>query len=287
MPRCGLLGSIIISIASLTLAQNSTPTSTSSTQTTVATQPASGVQLADASRTANVAPNNDALPTTGSLPIANATAASKPRNSTLSEKNNQFDFDRRPRLVFIPRFNLNGAGFGVSESVDAGADFESKHFKVETLASYNNARKTNDGTVNNQKGHIRSLGGSLYYRFPNYCFFGTSGSWGELSTTNYTKQMWGMKFGGGTDFIAQGTSFRLSAAYAPSAFDHRNGSQGPSFQFVVPSPLQQRHVMFEVDTDIMFFHATITDPNDPILTEQQKNDRSHSATSRLGLIFRF
>lgn len=288
MPRCGLLRSIIVSIASLTFAQNTTPTNTISAQTAVATQAASRVQLANASRTANVAPDNDALSTAGSIPTANATAASKPHTkSSLSEKKDWFDFDRRPRLVFIPRFNLNGAGFGTSESASAGVGFDSKHLIIESLASYNNARKTNDGTVDNRNGHIRSLGGSAYYRLSNYWFFGTSGSWGQLSTTNYTKQSWGMNFGGGSDFISQGASFRLSAAYAPAAFDHRNGSQGPSFQFIVPSPLEQRHVMFVVDTDILFFHDTITDPNNIILTEQEKNHRGHSATSRFGLLFRF
>jgi len=232
---------------------------------------------------------NDALPTVGSIPIAHATAAPKAHiNSTLSEKEAWFEFDRRPRLVFLPRFNLNGAGFAkFSESASAGLGFDSTHLILEALASYNNAHKANDGTVGNEKGHIRSLGGSAYYRLPNYWFFGTSGAWGQLSTTNYTKQSWGMNFGGGTDFISEGASFRLSAAYAPPAFDHRNGSQGPSFQFIVPSPLEQRHVMFVIDTDILFFHDTITDPNNIILTEQQKNQRGHSATSRFGLLFRF
>lgn len=71
MSRSGLLESIIISVASLTLAQNSIPTSTSSTPTIVAPPPASGVQLADASRTANVAGDSDALSTAviGDAPI--------------------------------------------------------------------------------------------------------------------------------------------------------------------------------------------------------------------------
>jgi hypothetical protein len=289
MPRCGLLGSIIISIASLTLAQNSTPMSTSSTQTTVATQAPSGVQLADASRTANVAADNDAPTTAGSIPIANAAAASNPQtNSPLAEKNDWFEFDKRPRLKIFPQLNLNGEGFAIfSESVAAGFDFESKHLLLDGVASYNNAHKANDGTGNNPKGHIRALDASAYYRLPNYWFFGTLAGWGQLSTTNYKKYSFGMNFGGGKDFSSGGASFRLSAAYAPAVFDHVNGSQGISFEFIEPSPLRQRHVMFVVDTDVQFFHATITDPNDAALTEQQKNDRSHSATSRFGLLFRF
>lgn len=287
MPRCSLLGSIIISLVSLTLAQNSSPTSSSSAQTTGATQ-AARVQFADASRTANAVPAYDALPAAGPIPIVPAAATSKPHvNSTLSAKDRRFNFDTRPRLVFMPLFNLNGAGFGNSASVSAGVGFDSKHLILESLGSYNNARKTNDGTGNNPKGHVRSLNASAYYRLPNYWFFGTSGGWDQLSTTNYTKQSWGMKFGGGSDFIVKDTSFRLIGSYKPAAFDHRNGSQGPSIQFMIPSPLAQGHVMFVENLDIMFLHDTITDPNDKVLTEQQKSHRSHTATLSLGLVFRF
>jgi hypothetical protein len=288
MPRCGLLGSIIISFVSLTLAQNDSPTSTSSTQTTVATQAASGVHVADAGRTANAAPPSDALPEAGPMPIAHAVAVSKqPVNSTLSEKDQRFSFDKRPRLVLMPLFNLNGAGFGNSASVSAGVGFDSRKLILESLGSYNAARKTNDGTGNNPKGHIRSLNASAYYRLPNYWFLGTSGGWDQLSTTNYTKQSWGMRFGGGSDFIVKDTSFRLIGTYTPATFDHSNGIQGPSIQLMLPSPLAQGHVMFVENLDIMFLHDTITDPNDKVLTEQQKAHRSHTATLSLGLVFRF
>jgi hypothetical protein len=221
--------------------------------------------------------------------LPNATTPSQPKiSSTLAEKNHWFEFDKRPRLKLSPQLNLNGEGFAVlSESVAAGFDFEAKRFLLDGVASYNNAHKANDGTGDNPKGHIRSLDASAYYRFPNCWFIGTLAGWGQLSTTKYKKDSFGMNFGGGTDFISGGASFRLSAAYAPSFFDHTNGSQGISFEFIEPSPLRQRHVMFVVDTNVQCFHATITDPNDPVLTEQQKNNRNHSATSRFGLLFRF
>src|ERR1700687_5314300 len=107
MSRSGLLQSIVISIASLTLAQNSIPISTSSTPTSVAAQIAPGVQLADASRTAKVAGDSDALSTAGAIPTANAIAVSTPQvNSRLSEKNAWFEFDKRPRLKIFPQLNL-------------------------------------------------------------------------------------------------------------------------------------------------------------------------------------
>ena len=289
MAGSSFLGFIVISIASLTLAQDSIPTSTSSTQTTVAAQSASGVQLADASRTANVGPNDDALSPAGSIPITKAIAVSTPPvNSPVSEKDEWFEFDKRPRLKIFPQLNLNGAGFATfSQSIAAGVDFESRHLLLDGVASYNNAHKANDGTGNNPKGHVRALDASAYYRLSNYWFLGTLAGWGQLSTTNYKKDSFSMNFGGGGDFILNDASFRLSAAYAPSVFDQVNGSQGISVEFIEPSPLRQRHVMFVVDTGVQFFHATITDPNDATLTEQQKNNRSHSATSRFGLLFRF
>ena len=288
MPRCVLLGSIIISIASLTLAQNSTPTNESSAQTAVVTHAPGGTQLADASPSANVASDNDALIPAGSFPLAKAIAVATPQvNPPLSERQEQFAFDRRPRLVFMPQFNLNGSGFGNSASASGGFDIDTKHLILGSLAEYNAARKTNDGTVDNRKGRVRSLNASAYYRLSNYWFFGTSGGWYQLSTTNYAKQTWTMNFGGGSDFIVRDTSFRLSAAYTPSTFDHQTGSQGPSFQFILPSPLAQGHVMFVENLSILVLHDTITNPNDPVLTEQEKSHRTHTATLSFGLILRF
>jgi hypothetical protein len=224
----------------------------------------------------------------GTIPTLNAIAVATPQaNPPLTERQEQFQFDRRPRLVFMPQFNLNGSGFGNSLSASGGVGIDTKHLILETLASYNEARKTNDGTINNRNGHVRSLTASTYYRLSNYWFVGTTGGWYKLSTTNYTKQLWTMNFGGGSDFIAGGTSFRLRAGYTPSVFDHQTGSQGPSFQFILPSPLAQGHVMFVENLDIRFLHATITDPNDPVLTALEKSHRSHTATLSLGLILRF
>ncbi len=286
MPR--LLGSIIISIASLTFAQNSAPTSPSSVQTTAVAQAPNGNELANAMPSVNVGSDSDELAPVGSLPIANAIAVSTPQvGPPLSEKQERFSFDRRPRLVLMPQFNLNGGGFGNSASASGGLGIDSEHLILESLATYNEARKTNDGTVDNRNGHIRSLDTSAYYRLSNYWFFGTSGGWDKLDTTNYTKQSWGMNFGGGSDFIAGSTSFRLSAAYTPSIFDHLTGSQGPSFQFILPSPLAQGHVMFVENLGITFLHATLTDQNNPALTQEEKSERTHTATLSFGVLLRF
>ena len=288
MPGCRLLGSIIISVASLAVAQSSNSAPPSSTQTVVATEVSDGVHLARSSGVPDVNSDTSVPSTTGPVPVASANAVSTPQTtSRLSQKEELFEFDRYPRLEVILRFNLNGAGFGPSESVSGGTSIESKHFILEGRATYNNARKTNDGTVNNKKGHIRSLEASAYYRLPNYWFVGSGAGWGQLSTTNYKKEARGISFGGGSDFIAQGAGFRLYADYTPPVFDHVNGSQGVYVEFTDPSPLRQKHWMFVVSTSTQFFHQTIVDPTDPVLTAKEKSRRSFATTSSFGLRFRF
>lgn len=205
-----------------------------------------------------------------------------------SEKNDWFEFDRRPHIEIIPKLNLNAEGFSpVSESAGLGADFESHYFILDATGSYDNARKVNDGTVDNTKGHIRAANTSAYYRLPNYWFVGTDATWSQLLTTNYRKHGFGMNFGGGGDFIFQDASLRLAAAYAPSVFDPVNGLQAISFQFMEPSPLRQRHVMFTVSSSISFFHDTLTEPNNPVTTAREKAVRGHGGSSSFGLLFRF
>ena len=222
------------------------------------------------------------------LILASAQEQVVERHANLEQKMEMFKFDKRPHLILRPTFNLNGGGFATtSQEIAGGVDFEGKHVVFRGTAAYNNARKANDGTGDNPKGHIRSLNGQLSYRLRNYWFVGTEVGWGQLSTSNYSKQGWAQSFGGGCDFLAGDTSFRLRLMYTPPFRDHSNGSQGPSAEFILPSPLAQRHVYFYERLNVSFLHATITDPADRILTEQQKADRSHTASLMLGLMFRF
>ncbi|MBZ5667163.1 MAG: hypothetical protein LAO30_21490 [Acidobacteriia bacterium] len=289
MPRFVLLGSIIISIVSLALAQTSTPTNSSGRAGTIA---AAEGQSTDKNLPAKVAVVNADVP--GSESTANARVVSpkpkpgKPISSTRAEKNDLFEFDRRPRLIIFPQLNLNNSGFApVSEAITGGVGIESRHLILQARARYDNAHKDNDGTEDNRKGRVRELSSDVYYRLPNYWFFGTSGGWYQLSTTNYSVQSWGMGFGGGTDFIRNEASFRLSGTYTPPYFDHRNGSQGFSVEFVDPSPLAQKHIMFVVSSSIGWFHTTITDPTDPGLTALQKSQKHISGSAQYGILFRF
>jgi len=201
-----------------------------------------------------------------------------------SEEDRLFDFDKRPYLLLLPSLRLNGAGFApLSVAIGGGFSFEPRHMIFQGLAGYNTAHKSNDGTENNTKGHIRSLNAGLFYRFPRYWFVGTDASWGQLSTTNYKKQSWSMAFGGGRDFAFDGITTRLKLTYAPPTFDHVNGSQGINLEFYLPSPLEQRRFTYYELVGIMILHDTITDPHDPALTAIQKGNIAHTASCIFGV----
>jgi hypothetical protein len=283
------LGPVVIMVVSLAVAQNSAQSTTGeSTQTVDASKSARRIEIADLTPARAAVSGAASGSVSVTVPIVNAVSATPTKNPKLREKQEWFQFDRRPRLVLEPSFNLNGGGFQpVSTSISGGLGLESKYLILEGLAGYHPVRKVNDGTGDNPKGHIRSLDASAYYRLPNYWFFGTSGGWGKLSTTNYSKQMWSMNFGAGTDVLTKDTSFRLSASYAPPEFDYRNGSQGATFQFIIPSPLEQGHVMFFEDVYVGHLHDTITDPNDRTLTELQTSHGHFTASCSFKLLLRF
>lgn len=290
MFRYMAMGPVLIMFLSFAVAQNSTQTTTGeSTQTGDASKSARRIEIADSiparEAVSGVASSG---PVSVTVPIVNAVSVTPTKNSKLLEKQERFRFDRRPKLVLEPSLNLNGGGFQpVSTSISGGLGLESKHLILEGLAGYHPVGKDNDGTGDNPKGHIRSLDASAYYRLPNYWFFGTSGGLGKLSTTNYSKQMWSMNFGAGADVLKEDWSFRLSASYAPPEFDHRNGSQGVTFQFIIPSPLEQGHVMFFENVYVGHLHDTITDPNDRTLTELQKSHGQFTASCSFKLLLRF
>lgn len=159
-----------------------------------------------------------------------------------------------------------GAGFMLN-SRDLLGDFE---------ASYMNARKTNDNTANNRKGHERFLQGRLFYPWHRGLYFGGGAQWSETATTNYTKKAWRPEFGVGGDHFAPNWNCRWQTLYILPGSDKSNAMQGPEFQFWLPSPASRSHFFYRQTLAIYEFHTTITDPTDPALTAAQRSDR-HSA----------
>jgi hypothetical protein len=260
------LSAVLVVFASLGFAQNSAETKTGdSTQSGEVTKT---VEITDSTPVREVLPSSASNSVSVSVPIVGAVAV-KPTENPKSTEKYGFHFDRRPRLVVEPSFNFGGNGLEpFSTAVAGGVGFETKHFILESLAGYQKVSKVDEGTGASSKGHIRSLGASAYYRLPKYWFFGTSGGWSQLSTTDSSSQLWNMNFGGGKDLRTKDLSFRLSAAYTPPQFDDQNGLQGVTIQFILPSPLKQGHVMFFEDVFLGHRHELVTGGDRELRIEQ-------------------
>ncbi len=183
----------------------------------------------------------------------------------------------KPHPVLLVGPSLVGNGYQpLALNGGVGLLINSSRVVTALEARYMNARKINDNTVNNTKGHERYLQGRLFYRFRRDLFFGGGAQWSETSTTNYTKKAWRPTFGLGGDHFGDGYSMRWQTLYVLPGSDRLNALQGPELQFCFPSPTSRKHFFFRQTLGIYEFHTTITDPTDASLTAQQTRDR-HSA----------
>src|SRR5258708_3799257 len=142
-----------------------------------------------------------------------------------------------PRPIVLSGPSLVGNGYQTVElSGGAGLLLNSSRFLSDVEGRYMNARKTNDNTVNNHKGHERFLDGRLFYRYKRGLYFGGGAQWSETSTTNYTKKGWRPTFGLGGDHFGSGYSMRWQTLYVLPGTDKINAVQGPELQLELPSP---------------------------------------------------
>jgi hypothetical protein len=182
-----------------------------------------------------------------------------------------------PRPVLFGGPSLVGNGYqSIAANFGGGVLLNSRKLVGDFEARYMDARKTNDGTVNNRKGHERFLDGSIFYPWRKSLYFGGGAQWSETATTNYTKNGWRPVLGLGGDHFAQDWSCRWQVLYVTPMHDRWNALQGPEFQFWLPSPASKSHFFYRQTLGVYEFHTTITDPRDPVLTAQQTSDR-HSA----------
>lgn len=183
-----------------------------------------------------------------------------------------------PRAILLAGPSLLGNGYqNAAMSVGAGFLLNSRRILSDVEGRYTNAKKTNDNTVNNRKGHERFLQGRVFYRYRPGLYFGGGAQWSETATTNYRKAQWRPTFGGGGDHFANDYSLRWQALYVMPGTDKLNGLQGPEFQLWLPSPASGSHFFFRETVGIYQFHTTITDPTDPTLTAQQIANKGHAA----------
>jgi hypothetical protein len=154
-------------------------------------------------------------------------------------------------------------------------------------AYYMNAKKSNDGTLNNNKGHERFLQGRLFYPWHKDLYFGGGAQWSETATTNYTKKGWRPTLGAGGDHFANSWSCRWQVLYITTGTDKINGVQGPEFTLWFPSPRSKSHFLFRETLGVYEFHTTVTDPTDRKLTAQQTGQRSTAAFLDFMFAWRF
>jgi hypothetical protein len=183
-----------------------------------------------------------------------------------------------PRPIVFGGPSLVGNGYQ-TVALNGGAGFllNSSHLLADMEGRYMNARKTDDNTVNNQKGHERFLQSRLFYRYHRGLYFGGGAQWSETSTTNYRKQAWRPTFGLGGDHFGDGYSLRWQALYILPGTDRANAVQGPELQLWLPSPASRKHFFYRQTLGIYEFHTTVTDPTNATLTAQQIAQRHAGA----------
>jgi hypothetical protein len=202
-----------------------------------------------------------------------------------------------PRPFVYGGASLNGGGYKpLSALGGAGVSLDSKHFVWQADAAYKMARKTNDGTSLNLKGHTRELSSSAYYRFADKWFLGAGARWSQLSTTNYSKSAWRPTFGGGSDYLRKPCgdgncvpdfSLRWAVDYVLPGSDWANGLQGPLLSLYLPSPAVRGHLFWRETVGIYRFHDTVTDRTNPELTKLQMGQRSIATFVEFTLMYRF
>ena len=214
-----------------------------------------------------------------------------------------------PHPFVFAGLGVNGGGYSpLSGSLGGGLRIDTSRLIWEAEGSYDNARKTDDNTIDNDKGHSRHLDSSIYYRFDSGWFVGGGAGWEELSTTNYTKQAFRPSIGGGKDYFRKQCaaedcvnefSMRWQVDYTLKGAEHvdpqgctvpngqcTNDLQGPMLSLYLPSPALARHVFWRTTLGIYTFHTTVTS-TDPTLTALQKSQRSATAFLNFVIMYRF
>jgi hypothetical protein len=204
-------------------------------------------------------------------------------------------FMPRPYVFLGPE--LMGGGYAPL-AMEAGVGFriEAEHLTLDANGTYDNGHKTYDGTQPNPKGHDRGLDGSLYYRLSSGWAFGGGYIWGQLSTTNYTKQGSRPKLGIYKDYLANSCqedgcrhdfSMRIGVDYLTAGTDKENGSHGAAISLFIPSLHANRHLFYREVLGIYRFHDTVTDPTNTFLTREQVSNRSFDSFLELTVMYRF
>jgi hypothetical protein len=162
-----------------------------------------------------------------------------------------------PRPILFAGPSLVGNGYQTfAGNFGGGFLLNSSKLLGNFEAYYMNARETNNGTLNNRKGHERFLRGRIFFPWRRGLYFGGGAQWSETATTNYTRKAWRPVLGLGGDHFAQDWSCRWQVLYILPGADHVNAVQGAEFQFWLPSPASENHFFFRETLGMYEFHTT-------------------------------
>lgn len=202
-----------------------------------------------------------------------------------------------PYLYLGP--SLMGGGYApLAYRAEGGLNMEGKQFIFRALGAYDNGRKVNDNDQPNPNGHDRYLDSALYFRpkwsWSRKLYLGGGYRWNQLSTTNYTKGGGRYELGGGLDWFRRlcescrsDFSMRVNLDWITAGQDWQNGSHGPSTTITFPSPRENRHWFYRETVSVYRFHATVTDPSNASLTQQQRADKGLDNFIESGIVYRF
>jgi hypothetical protein len=216
----------------------------------------------------------------------------------------EISYDTRPRLELEPRVNLNGAGFQlVSPSITGGAGMEMDRLTWHVYGTYDAAKKaewTDASSNSNPHGDVRSVGGSVGYRFANGWLIIAQGSYASLHTTLFDKVGWGLGVGAGYDFhhltcpnCNGSTSARLTLTYGlplhcaettttvaalHCTVPEYDVEQGAQANFTLPSPLEAGRPVWKPYFHAMAFAGVIKTGGQSL---------THDGSGSMGLLWRF
>ncbi len=191
--------------------------------------------------------------------------------------------------------SLNGSSESTtSEVVQAGADVEEKHFVSDSFAFYNTKHKDAPGIAPNSRGRQRAFGGTAFYKQGPWQY-GVGAEFSQFAITEYTKQSVFGLAGVGRDWS---DLTRVQIMYL-KAFNERtqyptkagcactNDVNGVRFQMWIPNPATSHHWFFIINFQPIWFHTTVVDPNDPVLTKIDKSQHSVDSTLKFDIRYRF
>lgn len=188
----------------------------------------------------------------------------------------------RPQPYVAGGIQLSNSGVqNASPVYTVGVKWEPRFLLTDVYGQYNSARKTNDNTIDNFKGHTRRLEGTAFYKLNQKWFFGAGYAWSQLSTTNYSKSGYHPELGGGYTW----RPVRLQLLYVLRGNDWQNGVQGMKTTFF--APMSSKHFFVRGDVAVYRMHDTVTDPADLSTSAMERSHHHFFEDVRLQLGWRF